>query len=152
MNGFDVLLAVRPRVADALRAELRSLPGGEGSPFAGAVHFARLTLLPDRPRAGDACLLAGVVVDGGLDAVVAALRPLGRVWRYCEGWPGEGAGFAEWVRAHALEPDYAERCYDAPVGEVVAAVALRRRISAFACDHQASDPATLHRAFREAFA
>ena len=150
MNGFDVVLAVRPRCAEGLRFELRTLPRDAGSPFAasGKVHFGRLTLLPARPRPDDACLLAGVVVDGGIETVADVLRPLGRVWRYCAGWPGEGPEFDAWIAAHALEPDYAERCYDATVADAHAAVALRRRLSAFACDHQASDATTLRRAFR----
>jgi len=147
MTARDVLLAVRPRQAEALRDELRALPK-DTLAASGAVHFARLTVLDGRPREGEAVLLVAVVFDGGDAELATLLAPLTSVWRYCAGYVPDPRRFADWITEHALTPPYSERCYQEPVARVRRAVALRRGLGDLAFDVQSeADPAVVFARF-----
>lgn len=143
MNARDVLLAVRAHQGDVLREEINTL-GADVLAATGDVHFARLTLLEDRPGPGDAVLLVAVVFDGPPEHLGEILSPLGRVWRYCHGYDPDPARFSAWIDEHALTPPYIEHCYANPVADIRRAVRLRRGLGDLAFDlRHERDPAAL---------
>ncbi len=167
-GALTVLTPVATGRVDALRETLARLPGGERSPLARleGTHFARWVVVPGLLRGGSADgraaaehLLFTSTFDGAADAYLAAMRTLLRdeadtVWGHCDGYPGSSdeRRFAEYMRRHRLRTNLFVAAYpNASVAEVRRALALRRRLRAFAPRAQDMAPAELRVAFREAF-
>jgi hypothetical protein len=146
-RGLTVLAPVRRGEAEPLRDVLRAIgdditgstaAGGKARPhidFARSrtIHFARLAILRDPARRGDATrLLFSSNYDGTLDSHLAELADITSdmeaIWGRCEGYHGSAA-FPAFMRAHALEP---AAFYMAFPGETVDTVrharAVRRRV------------------------
>jgi hypothetical protein len=139
--------------AEAARAEVEGWDPGARSPFArlGAVHFARLVVLPglerqdaDQPAddLGGPYLMFSAFFDGERDALLAELceampDEADRVWRHCRGYPGhpgrQGATFRAWLERHRVPATAIFGAYpDATVADVRAALAFRERFRDFA--------------------
>lgn len=122
-QGLTLLAAIEPGQEEALRATLQEIGddingrrlGQESEsvhinfPRSRAMHFARLVVLPDPDTGPDACrLLLATDYDGSLEShlreIVELTSDLDAVFGRCVGYQGKDR-FAEFVRAHSLEPD-----------------------------------------------
>jgi len=138
------------------------------SPFARVpgTHVARLTVVPHLEGPGrrpdersDPHLLIAADAEGPagrwLDAFLAYAAPLlVDVMSCCVGWPGSEDRWlaARWLGEHRLDAGFSVVAYpDAKVAEVVAALALRERLGAFAVSAQAMSPTQLRDSFHAEF-
>ena len=154
----------------ALRAQLRSLRVGAGSPFGQVprTHFARWVIVPQPAFVGPPMrpdpwksqyLIFTSCFDGDLGSYLADLRTLmgeeaDRVWSHCAGYPGsdDGAGFARYLRHNQVDTEVYFAAYpDATVARVRESLALRDELLGFTLATQGLDGAELHRRFHEAF-
>lgn len=166
-HALTVVTPVTAGREGRLREALDALPEGETSPLArlDGTHFARWVVVPGLMD-GDALetperehLLFSSTFDGPADAYLAAMpraipEEADAVWGQCDGYPGAGdeRRFAGYMLRHRLRTNLFVAAYpDATVPEVRQALALRRRLRAFAPRAQAMAPAELQAAFREAF-
>jgi hypothetical protein len=155
---LTVLAAIRSgeeaRLRDILRPIGDDIEGERTSEAAGAVrieftrsrtiHFARFALLADPDSGpGRQRLLYSATYDGDLDAHLAELTSItsdmDAMWGCCEAYTGT-AGFAHFIRAHALEPAAFYIAFrDETVQHIQDAIALRRQAEALA-DSNPSSP------------
>jgi hypothetical protein len=95
--------------------------------------------------------------DGELDSYLEQLQSgLGEdadaVWGHCRGYPGRGAGFASWMKAHQIEAALFFAAYGGQTLEQVRAnLDKRARAIAFALEAQGLEPEALKARFMEAF-
>jgi hypothetical protein len=167
--ALTILLAVRPGFAGELRAAARALGNGT-SPFANLTrtHFARLVVIDrfafegpaqDAPDVRGEFLLFTAVIDG--KECRDYLRTLWEhggdelraIWRLCRNAPADddAAAFVRWMLHHQLTARAFFRNYDGKVAEVQEALALRKRVRAFALANQYLTPPDLLREFRREF-
>jgi hypothetical protein len=166
--ALTVLTPVLDGHAQELTAHLESLPEGDASPLArvGRTHLARWVVIDHlkyqghgqrhrdqlRPR-----LLFTSNLDGDLDSYLEALQTgLGEdadaVWGHCVGYPGRGAGFAPWLKAHEVEAALFFAAYgDRTVDQVHEDLAMRTSLIEFALGAQGLEPAELKSRFLERF-
>jgi hypothetical protein len=164
-RALTTLVPIRAGQDDALRAHLRALPRGAGSPLArlARLHLARWVVidrLPADPPQPDVLpapqLLFTACVDGDAVAFVRALpaalgTELDAIWGRCDGYPGAG-GFAPWLLAHRVPTSFFVSAYpDATVAGVRSALAAREQALAFALRAQDLAPDERLAAFRERF-
>jgi hypothetical protein len=95
--------------------------------------------------------------DGDLDPYLEKLQTgLGEdadaIWGHCRGYPGRGAGFAPWLKAHQLEAALFFAAYGGhTVEQVHANVDKRTRLIEFALEAQGLEPEQLKSRFLERF-
>jgi hypothetical protein len=152
--------------ADAIDA----LPAGVDSPLArlDTLHFSRIHVVSElvfqgpqqrrRDRLQASQLVFTSTVDGDLDPYLDALRTRAEPdtwWQFCIGYPGSAdrEAFRRFVRGHQIDSSlFASAHAEATVPGVLASLALRERIVAFASAAQGLDPGELQRRFRDEFA
>jgi hypothetical protein len=152
-----------------LTAHLDALPEGEASPLARVpgTHLGRWVVIDQvkyqghgqrhRDALGAARLLFTSNFDGELDRYLEQLQTgLGEdadaVWGHCRGYPGRGAGFAPWMKAHQIEAALFFAAYGGQTLEQVRAnLDQRARTIAFALEAQGLEPEALKARFMEAF-
>ena len=165
VEALTVVARVRAGEADAAREAIARWWAAGPSPFAAVpgTHLARLQVLrPPRRRWGrgpaDYVLLAADV-DPPLDAWLAGLcaragPAVDAVLSHCARYPGasDPAAFARWIAANRLAVGFSVVA-DArsTVTETAAALALHRRLGAFAQRVQGLGPGDLHAAWRAEF-
>jgi hypothetical protein len=166
---FLALTAILPGRAEALREHLESLPTGSDSPLArvGRVHFGRWVIVsrlvklgPVEEQLANEYLLFAAEVDGPLDAFLDALRErmaedADTVWGHCVGYPGSGdrEGFHRWLRHNQIDAQLPFAAYpEATLPEVLEALELRERLTAFAVAAQGLDADALNEAYRRELA
>ena len=139
-----MLAAIRPGEEEPLRAVLRPIgddikgkrlePGAVRIEFRQSrhIHFARFVVLDDPDRGGERKrLLYSANYDGELDRhlaeLIAITSDMDAIWGRVEGYTGP-AGFAAFIRAHALEPQAFYIAFrDETVERLHDAIAFRRR-------------------------
>jgi len=175
VSGQSYALTVITPILDghvpALTEHLEALPEGPASPLARVpgTHLARWVVIDQvkyqgrgqrhRDRLSASRLLFTSNFDGELDPYLETLRTaLGEdadaVWGHCRGYPGhqDRAGFADWLRSHALEAALFFAAYgDRTLEQVRADVDKRTRLIAFALGAQGLGAADLKARFMEAF-
>jgi hypothetical protein len=167
--ALTVLTPILDGHAEALTAHLDVLPEGAGSPLARVpgTHLGRWVVIDHvkyqghgqrrRDHLPAARLLFTSNFDGELDPYLAQLQTaLGEdadaVWGHCRGYPGRGAGFAPWIKAHQLEAALFFAAYgDRTLEQVHADVAKRKRLIEFALEAQGLPPDELKSRFLRAF-
>jgi hypothetical protein len=169
--ALTVLTPILDGHAQALTEHLESLPEGPASPLARVpgTHLARWVVIDQlkymghgqrhRDALSESRLLFTSNFDGPLDPYLEALRTaLGEdadaVWSHCRGYPGhhDRAGFAPWLRAHAIEAALFFAAYGGQTLEQVHSnLDKRARLIEFALGAQGLDPADLKARFEEAF-
>jgi hypothetical protein len=155
--------------AAELTAHLDALPEGEASPLARVpgTHLGRWVVIDQvkyqghgqrqRDSLSAARLLFTANVDGDVDAYLERLQTgLGEdadaVWGHCRGYPGRGAGFAPWLKAHQIEAALFFAAYGGQTLEQVRTnLDKRARAIAFALEAQGLEPEALKARFMEAF-
>ena len=169
-RALTVLAPIEPGREEALRSHLQSLPSGSESPLASvpATHFARWVIVgqlvfqgpPQRHDELDfAYLLFTSNFDGPLEPYLEALcEKLGEtadvVWGHCRGWHGNGdqAGAKEYLRRNRIATSLFVSGYpQATLGEVLTALELRERVTAFAIQAQGLGSEALARAWQREF-
>jgi hypothetical protein len=168
-STLTAIFAVRPSEEQTLAARLHRLAALDTSPFARlpATHYVRLApfdrLGADRPGEeeeylGAPYLLASVVFDGDPDRYLMSLARLCRqeveeIFGCCEDWPGPSdlAAFAAWVRRHEYASLHHFGALPATAPQIVAALALRRRLVGFAIRTQDLPADDLHEAYLHEF-
>jgi hypothetical protein len=167
--ALTVLTPILDGHAAELTAHLDALPEGDASPLARVpgTHLGRWVVIDQVKYMGHgqrhrdsltaARLLFTSNFDGELDPYLEALQTgLGEdadaVWGHCRGYPGRGAGFAPWIKAHQLEAALFFAAYGGHTLEQVRAnLDKRSRAIAFALDAQGLEDETLKARFLEAF-
>ncbi len=168
--ALTVLTPILDGHVEALTAHLDALPEGPESPLARVpgTHLGRWVVIDQvkyqghgqrRDALSASRLLFTSNFDGALDPYLERLRTgLGEdadaVWSHCRGYPGhqDRAGFARWLRAHALESALFFAAYgDLTVERVHADLAERARLIEFALTSQGLEPAALKQRFLETF-
>jgi hypothetical protein len=169
--ALTVLTPILDGHAQRLTEHLEGLPEGAGSPLARVpgTHLARWVVIDEvrfqgagqrhRDALGASRLLFTSNFDGDLDPYLEALRAaLGEdadaVWGHCRGYPGhrDPAGFAGWLRAHALEASLFFAAYGGHTLEQVRAnLEVRARLIEFALEAQGLGAADLKARFLERF-
>ena len=169
--GLTVLTPILDGHAPQLTEHLEGLPEGSDSPLARVpgTHLARWVVIDQvkfqgagqrhRDALGESRLLFTSNFDGELGPYLEALRTelaeeADAVWGHCRGYPGhqDPAGFAGWLRAHALEAALFFAAYGGQTLEHVRAnLELRTRLIEFALDAQGLPAADLKARFEEAF-
>jgi hypothetical protein len=153
-----------------LRAHLRSLSTGDGSPFARVprTHFARWVIVPQPAFQGPPMrpdpwksqyMLFTSCFDGGLSSYLHHLGTLmgedaDRVWSHCVGYPGSAdpAAFARYLHHNQIDTEVYFAAYpDATVADVRRSLARRDQLLEFVLATQGADDAELHRRFQETF-
>jgi hypothetical protein len=132
-----------------LQSALAALPVGPQSPLARLprTHFARWVMVPGPG------LLFSATYDRGdgayLDEVQARLPDeADSVWCHCDGYPGMGADFVDYLDRHRVQTDLFVAAYpDASLEDVQRALTLRRRLSRFVVRAQGMSPEALRAAF-----
>jgi hypothetical protein len=155
--------------ATQLTAHLDALPEGEDSPLARVpgTHLGRWVVIDQVKYQGhgqrhrDALkasrLLFTSNFDGELEPYLEQLQAhLGEdadaIWSHCVGYPGRGAGFAPWLKAHQLEAALFFAAYgDQTLEQVHANLAKRARLIEFALEAQGLPPDDLRSRFLERF-
>jgi len=175
VSGQAYALTVLTPILDGhvkpLTEHLEALPEGAGSPLARVpgTHLARWVVIDQvkyqargqrhRDALSASRLLFTSNFDGPLDPYLEALRTgLGEdadaVWSHCRGYPGhdDAAGFADWLRAHALEAALFFAAYGGQtLDQVHANLGKRSRLIEFALGAQGLEAADLKERFLEAF-
>jgi hypothetical protein len=173
VSGQAYALTVLTPILDGhtaeLTAHLEALPEGEASPLARVpgTHLGRWVVIDQvkyqghgqrhRDSLDAARLLFTSNFDGGLDAYLEALQNgLGEdadaVWGHCRDYPGRGAGFAPWMKAHQLEAALFFAAYGGHTLEQVRAnLDKRARTISFALEAQGLSDEELKSRFMEAF-
>jgi hypothetical protein len=169
--ALTVLTPILDGHVQPLTEHLEALPEGPESPFARVpgTHLARWVVIDQvkyqghgqrhRDALSSSRLLFTSNFDGPLDPYLEALRTgLGEdadaVWSHCRGYPGheDRAGFAGWLRAHALEAALFFAAYGGHTLEQVRSnLDKRARLIEFALGAQGLDGAELKARFEEAF-
>jgi hypothetical protein len=164
-EALAAVARVRAGEADATRAAIRRWWGAGPSPFAGVpgTHLARLQVLrPPRRRWGRApadYVLLAADVDPPLGAWLTSLcthagPAVDAVLSHCARYPGtvDPAVFARWIAANRLAVGFSVVADSrSTVAETEAALALHRRLGAFAQRVQGLGPGDLHAAWCAAF-
>jgi hypothetical protein len=167
--ALTVITPVLDGHAAELTAHLDALPEGEASPLARVpgTHLGRWVMIDQvkyqgagqrhRDSLTTPRLLFTSNFDGELDRYLEQLQTgLGEdadaVWGHCAGYPGRGAGFAPWMKAHQIEAALFFAAYGGHTLEQVRAnLDLRARAIAFALAAQGLPPEELKARFLEAF-
>ena len=169
--ALTVLTPILDAHAQELTEHLEALPEGPGSPLARVpgTHLARWVVIDQVNHQGhgqrhrDALAASRLVFisnfDGELDPYLEALRTnladeADAVWSHCRGYPGhrDRAGFAGWLRAHALEAALFFAAYGGHTLEQVHSdFDTRTRLIEFALGAQGLAAADLKARFEEAF-
>jgi hypothetical protein len=167
--ALTVLAPILDGHAQSLTAHLESLSEGAGSPLARVpgTHLARWVVIDQVKYQGHgqrhrdtlkaARLLFTSNFDGQLDAYLEALQTgLGEdadaIWGHCRGYPGRGAGFAPYLKAHQIEAALFFAAYGGHTLEQVRAnLDKRRRLIEFALEAQGLPPDHLRSRFLERF-
>jgi hypothetical protein len=164
---LTVLVPIRPGEDGRLRAVLRAIGddiNGKRLSAANAhphidfvrsrgIHFARFAVLNDPDRgAGRTRLLFASVYDGELDAhlteLIAITSNMDAIWARCEGYKDAG-GFAEFIRAHAYEPEAYYIAFRGETAESIKrAIAARRRLQELQDSGGTQRPAALRDALQ----
>jgi hypothetical protein len=168
-HALTVLTPILDGRREDLIAHLDTLPESGGSPFARVpgTHLARWLVIDDvkfqgagqrrRDRLQASRLLFTSNFDGELDPYLECLRTgmgadADAVWGHCRGYPGHGAGFAGWIKAHALECALFFGAYgDHTVEQVHRNLEARNGLIAFALEAQTLEAADLKARFLETF-
>ena len=173
VSGQAYALTVLTPILDGHAAELTSLleglPEGPASPLAQVpgTHLGRWVVIDElkyqghgqrrRDRLAAARLLFTSNFDGGLDPYLERLQAgLGEhadaIWGHCRGYPGRGAGFAPWMKAHQLEAALFFAAYGGQTLEQVHAnLDKRTRLIEFALEAQGLEADDLRSRFLERF-
>ena len=175
VSGQSYALTVLTPILDGhvqeLTGHLEALPEGPQSPMARVpgTHLARWVVIDQvkyqghgqrhRDALSSPRLLFTSNFDGPLDPYLEALRTsLGAdadaVWDHCRGYPGheDAAGFASYLRSHALEAALFFAAYGGHTLEQVRAnLDERARLIEFALGAQGLAAADLKARFQEAF-
>lgn len=163
-----VLCAVTPGEERPLKVALARLNGARWFEDIDEVHFARLVVVgqvpvvPGFPAVKQPLrmryLLLTALVDLPGEGFFERLRTrcseqVDEVWSHCVGYPGHDRArqFHLYLRNNSLHASQTYTAYDAGVGEVREALALRRSHGAFALEAQHLHGARLREAFREHF-
>jgi hypothetical protein len=167
--ALTVLTPILDGHAAELTAHLEALPEGEASPLARVpgTHLGRWVVIDDvkyqghgqrhRDRLKASRLLFTSNFDGELDPYLEKLQTgLGEdadaIWGHCRGYPGRGAGFAPWLKAHQLEAALFFAAYGGhTVEQVHANLDKRARLIEFALEAQGLEPEQLRSRFLERF-
>jgi hypothetical protein len=167
--ALTVLTPILDGRATELTAHLEALPEGDDSPLARVpgTHLGRWVVIEHvkfqghgqrhRDRLKAARLLFTSNFDGELDPYLDRLQTgLGEdadaIWGHCHGYPGRGAGFAPWLKAHQLEAALFFAAYGGHTLEQVHAnLDARRRLIEFALEAQDLEPEQLKERFLERF-
>ena len=167
--ALTVLTPILDGHAADLTAHLEALPEGEASPLARVpgTHLGRWVVIGQVKHQGhgqrhrDALkasrLLFTSNFDGELDPYLEKLQTgLGEdadaIWGHCRGYPGRGAGFARWLKAHQLEAALFFAAYGTHTLEQVHAnLDKRTRLIEFALEAQGLGPEDLRSRFLERF-
>ncbi len=166
VTHLTVITAVKPGRHDELRALLRSLPTGAGSPFAGipGTHNGRWALI-DTSASSTAPLRAGglaspmLVCSAVIDStpaqwLSALLDELGgladEIWEHCPGWPT--TDHVGYLLAHQVMPHLGFATWDEPAEEIRQALDRRGQLVDFAVRTQGLPAAELLEAYRQEFA
>lgn len=168
-------LAITPIVAGheiALRAHLRGLPRGEGSPLARVprTHFGRWVIMPQPAFQGSPMhpdpfksqyLFFSACFDGDLPSYLDDLCTLipdeaDAIWGHCAGYPTGGtrdrAAFARYLTHNQVDTEVYFAAYpQATVAKVRESLALRDQVLKFTVEAQGLDDAELQRRWQEAF-
>ncbi|MDX2380279.1 MAG: hypothetical protein QNM02_11045 [Acidimicrobiia bacterium] len=167
VTQLGILTAVRDGRETPLRAALAVLPNRSESPFAKVrgTHNGRFVVVntdaaPSAPlRAGglDTPLLmcAAVIDREPSEWLHDLLRVLGSagddIWSNCPDWPIETDARVEYLLAHRTRASLDFATWDAPVGRIHEALALRDRVVDFAVRTQRTSGDELLAAYREEF-
>ena len=167
--ALTVLTPILDGHATELTAHLDALPEGEASPLARVpgTHLGRWVVIDDvkymghgqrrRDKLKSSRLLFTSNFDGDLDRYLRLLEDgLGEdadaVWGHCRGYPGRGADFAPWLKAHQLEAALFFAAYGGQTLEQVRAnLDTRTRLIEFALEAQGLPPDDLRTRFLERF-
>jgi hypothetical protein len=167
--ALTVLTPVLDGHATELMAHLDALPEGADSPLARVpgTHLGRWVVIDQVKYQGHgqrhrdtlkaARLLFTSNFDGELDPYLKQLQTgLGEdadaIWGHCLGYPGRGAGFAPWLKAHQLEAALFFAAYgDQTLEQVHANIGKRTRLIEFALEAQGLPPEDLRTRFLERF-
>jgi hypothetical protein len=167
--ALTVLTPILDGHAAELAAHLDALPEGDASPLARVpgTHLGRWVVIDQVKYQGhgqrhrDALkasrLLFTSNFDGGLDAYLEKLQTgLGEdadaIWGHCRDYPGRGAGFAAWLKAHQIEAALFFAAYGGhTVEQVHADLDKRTRLMEFALEAQGLEPDELRSRFMERF-
>jgi len=169
--ALTVLTPILDGHVEPLTEHLEALPEGSGSPLARVpgTHLARWVVIDQvkyqghgqrhRDALSASRLLFTSNFDGPLDPYLEALRTgLGEdadaIWSHCRGYPGHrnGAGFAGWLRAHALEAALFFAAYGGhTLDQVHSDLDKRARLIEFALGAQGLEATELKARFLEAF-
>ena len=167
--ALTVLTPILDGHAAELTAHLEALPEGEDSPLARVpgTHLGRWVVIDQvkyqghgqrhRDALAASRLLFTSNFDGELDPYLQKLQTgLGEdadaIWGHCRGYPGRGAGFAPWLKAHQLEAALFFAAYGGhTVEQVHANLDKRARLIEFALEAQRLEPEQLRSRFLERF-
>jgi hypothetical protein len=167
--ALTVLTPILDGHAAELTAHLEALPEGEASPLARVpgTHLGRWVVIDQvkyqghgqrhRDALNASRLLFTSNFDGELDPYLEKLQTgLGEdadaVWGHCRGYPGRGAGFASWLKAHQLEAALFFAAYGGhTVEQVHANLDKRTRLIEFALEAQGLEAEELRSRFLETF-
>ena len=167
--ALTVLTPILDGHATELTAHLDALPEGEASPLARVpgTHLGRWVVIDDvkylghgqrrRDKLKSSRLLFTSNFDGDLDRYLRLLEDgLGddadAVWGHCRGYPGRGADFAPWLKAHQLEAALFFAAYGGmTVEQVHENLDRRRRLLGLTLEGQRLPPSDLKARFMEAF-
>ena len=167
--ALTVMTPILDGHAGELTAHLDALPEGEASPLARVpgTHLGRWVVIGQVKHQGEgqrrrdsldaARLLFTSNFDGDLDGYLVKLQAgLGEdadaVWGHCRGYPGRGAGFAPWLKAHQIEAALFFSAYgDQTLEQVRANLDKRTRLIEFALEAQGLEPGELKSRFLERF-
>ena len=167
--ALTVLTPILDGHAAELAAHLDALPEGDASPLARVpgTHLGRWVVIDQvkymghgqrhRDSLAAARLLFTSNFDGELDPYLEQLQiRLGEdadaIWGHCRGYPGRGAGFAPWIKAHQLEAALFFAAYGGHTLEQVREnLDKRSRAITFALESQGLEAEALKARFMEAF-
>jgi hypothetical protein len=167
--ALTVLTPILDGHAAELTAHLDALPEGDASPLARVpgTHLGRWVVIDQVKYQGhgqrhrDALTASRLLFtsnfDGELDPYLEKLQTgLGEdadaIWGHCRGYPGRGAGFAPWLKAHQIEAALFFAAYgDHTVEQVHANLDKRTRLIEFALEAQGLEPEELKSRFLERF-
>jgi hypothetical protein len=167
--ALTVLTPILDGHATELTAHLEALPEGGDSPLARVpgTHLGRWVVIDQvkyqghgqrhRDALAASRLLFTSNFDGELDPYLQKLQTgLGEdadaIWGHCRGYPGRGAGFAPWLKAHQLEAALFFAAYGGQTLEQVHAnLDKRTRLIEFALEAQGLEADELRSRFLETF-
>ena len=152
---LSILTAATDGRAEALRAAVSSLPLGQGSPFASVqgTHNGRFVVVTPRPLAPATFLMCSATIDVPvriwIDDFLSVLGATADdIWSHCAAWPTSVEARRRTSSRDRVHPALEFATWDAPVGRIVEALALRRRVVEFAVRTQGLDPVSLVAAYR----